>query len=185
MTDTPETTEAVAGEKKRTIEVRAFVDPKEMATDCQIRASDLNGAFMDQAALLVHYGQQASKAALQVDRIKQLVKVAEAQIDKELRDEAAEEGKKLTEAMIEKAITRHPKMIQLTKALNEAKHQESLANVAVEGMRHRRDMLVQLGAQHRSEMQGEIRVAMGEARAQAEKEQRARVAEKLAAARAA
>lgn len=167
--------------KKPGIKVSTFVDPTEAHRDSQVSPADVSSSFYDQAALFIHYGTQAARAANQVDRFKQLLKLAEAQIDKEIRDAAAEEGKKLTESLIEKEITRHPKIIQITKALNEAKLQEQLANVAVESMRHRRDMLIQIGAHARTEMQGELRLAVGEAKRQEEKDQRERVAAKRAA----
>ncbi|KAA5604351.1 hypothetical protein F1188_15935 [Roseospira marina] len=166
-------------DEKKGAAVKSYVDPEQINKDVQINGTDLNNAFLEQSSLLVHYGVQAGRAAHQVDRVKQLQKLAEAQIDKEVREQASDEGRKITESAITAQITAHPKMVQLAKMLSEARLQESLADVAVESLRHRRDMLVQLGAQARTEMQGEIRVAMGEARAAEEKAVRDRLPGKL------
>lgn len=170
------TEEIEAPEKKPGISVKSFVDADQAQRDVQISQSDVSSSFVDQAALFLHYGNLATRAAAQVDRMKQLLKLAEAQVDKQIRDAAAEESKKLTEAMIDKEILRHPKIVQVTKALNEAKMQERLADVAVEGMRHRRDMLIQIGAHTRVEMQGEQRLTVSQAKRDEEKDQRERVA---------
>lgn len=157
-------------EKRADIAVKSFVNPDQAHKDASINDMALTDAFMSQAALFIHYGGQAARAASQVDRYKQLLKVVEAQVDKKIRDKAADEGKKLTEALVEKEVLRHPKVIQVTKALNEAKLHERLADVAMEGMRHRRDMLVQLGATARVEREGELRMTSPEARRGAERD---------------
>ncbi|MER9496413.1 hypothetical protein NKI86_32195, partial [Mesorhizobium sp. M0320] len=104
------------------------------------------------------------KAARQVDDVEIILENTIAAVYRRLRDDAASAGEKVTEAQLDKTVTRHPKVITAKKALNEAKQIESVAKIAVESFRHRRDMLVQLGAYERKEMEGEIAVRLRESR---------------------
>lgn len=181
--------EAVGGRREDGIKpkprpsVKALIDADQLGKDVEIQHSDLSASMHDQASLFVHYGVLAAKAAKQVDDLKLRVELVEAKVDKIIRDEAASatdaEGnpapRKLTEALITKEIARHPLMTEATRLLNEAKYVEALSKTAVESFRHRKDMLVQLGAQGRAEMEGEIRVAVAEGRGT----QRERMMEKL------
>jgi siroheme synthase len=65
-------------------------------------------------------------------------------------------GEKVTEALLDKLVTRHERVTIVKKALNEAKQIEAIAKTAVEAFRHRKDMLVQHGATEREEMKGEL-----------------------------
>lgn len=140
----------------RTYAVRRYIDGEVLKQDMAIKPTDLSGAMIDQSSLLVHYGELAAKASRQVDDVKMLLENTEAAVYRRLRDEAATNGEKITEASLEKSVSRHVKVIAMKKALNEARQIENVAKIAVEGFRHRRDMLVQLGAHERQEMQGEL-----------------------------
>lgn len=173
--------EMAAEEKKAAVfKVTSFIEPERANKDVQINSAAISEAFYDQASLFLHYATLEARAAHQVDKCKQLLKIVEARVDKMIRDEAAEDGKKLTESMIDKEIQRHPKIVDMTKSLNEARMQLSLVEGVVEAMRHRRDMLVQIGANTRIEMQGEMRLAISDAKKEADAAQRDRVAGMLA-----
>ncbi|CAO3459971.1 hypothetical protein [Azospirillum argentinense] len=170
----PTSDDAAEAPASNSLKVRSYVDPAQLALDVQVNVKDLTGCMMEQPGLLAHYGTQAALAAYQVLKLRQLRDARAAVIDKKIRDKAKEDNVKLTEALIEKEIDRHPKIIQAQSALNEAKMQESLALSAVEAIRHRRDMLIQMGAQSRAEMEGDIRIRTAEVRDAAQRDLRSR-----------
>lgn len=144
----------------RVVRVVNFIDEAQLKKDMGYSLADLSTAMMDQASLLVHYGVLQAKASKQVDDMKMLLENAEAAVYRRLRDTAATAGEKITEAQLEKAVARHPQVVAYKRAVNEAKQVESVAKIAVEGFKHRKDMLVQHGATSREEMKGEVRIAM-------------------------
>lgn len=145
-------------EKKAYNKIRVFnyIDSKQLKEDISYSLVDISGAQSRQAQLFVHYGELAAKAARQVDNIKLLLENTEAAVYRVLRDRMATAGEKFTETLLDKMVSRHERVIAVKKALNEAKQIEAVAKVAVEGFRHRKDMLVQHGATEREEMKGEL-----------------------------
>lgn len=158
-----------------TFKVRNFIDPAELKKDMSYSLADLSTAMMQQGALFVHYGVLASQSSKQVDDVKMLMEVTEGKIYRKLRDEAVAEGTKVTEAQLEKAVQVHAKVVEMRRALNEARQIEGNAKIAVEGFRHRRDMLVQHGLISREEMKGEVSIARRAAAADEAEAQKARV----------
>ena len=145
--------------KARRFEVRQFVDADQLKKDMTFSPVDLTSAMMEQSSLFAHYGVLAAKASRQVDDIKLLLETIEAKVYRKLRDEAADEGKKTTEAQLEKSVATHDQVLSYRRALNEAKQGEAIAKTAVEAFRHRRDMLVQQGLISREEMKGELSIS--------------------------
>jgi hypothetical protein len=143
---------------KPTHKVRNFVETESLNADLGYSHADLSGAMAEQSSLFVHYGVLAAKASKQVDDLKMVLEVTESKVYRMLRDKASEEGTKVTEAQLEKSVSVHPRVIEFKKALNEAKQVEAVAKTAVEGFRHRRDMLVQAGLISREEMKGEVSI---------------------------
>ncbi|WP_276122601.1 hypothetical protein [Pararhizobium qamdonense] len=138
------------------ITVRNYVDSAQLKKDVGYTLVDISGAQAEQAQLFVHYGTLHAKAARQVDNIKLLLENTEAAVYRVLRDKMVAAGEKITEALLDKMVTRHERVTGVKKALNEAKQIEAVAKIAVEGFRHRKDMLVQHGATEREEMKGEL-----------------------------
>jgi len=142
----------------RKVTVRNYVDEKKLAADSTYSLANLSDAMMEQASLLVHYGVQSSRASRQVDDLKMLLEVTEAKVYRRIRDEVAAKGEKVTEAQLEKLVATHPQVIEVKKALNEAKQIEANAKIAVEAFRHRKDMLVSQGLLAREELKGEVSI---------------------------
>lgn len=155
--------------------VRNFVEPDQLKKDMGYSLADLSTAMMQQSALFVHYGVQAAKASKQVSDVKMLLEVTESKVYRALRDQFAREGQKITEGMLSNAVATHASVIGMRKALNEAMQIESVAKTAVEGFRHRRDMLVQHGLISREEMKGEVSIKRREAIADEAEAQKSRV----------
>lgn len=150
----------------KTFKIRNVIDSEQLTKDLTYSLNNLSDAMVSQASLFAHYAVLAARAAKQVDDVKLLLENTEAAVYRKLRDDAAAAGEKVTETQLEKMVARHERVVATKKALNEAKQIEKVANLAVESFRHRRDMLVQLGAYERQEMQGELAVRVREAREQ-------------------
>jgi hypothetical protein len=151
---------ATAPRKTRKVAVKQWIDEKQLKQDLSYTMSDISGAMMDQASLLAHYGVLSAKASRQVDDMKMLLENAEAAVDRKIRDEKAKAGEKVTEPMLEKLVARHPQVIEVKKALNEAKQIEAIGKIAVEAFKNRKDMLVQHGSRERAELEGEVRLGL-------------------------
>lgn len=138
------------------IESAAPFKAEVFAEDLAIDKNNLNEAFVTQASLFAHYAQ-AHARMLQLDgRAKLLLEIAEAQLDKSLRDEATTAGVKWTETQLKQSIVRSPSYIKAALAANETKANLALAAAAVESFKQRRDMLIQIGASDRQEHKGDI-----------------------------
>ncbi|TXM96261.1 hypothetical protein FV222_18645 [Methylobacterium sp. WL103] len=142
----------------RVPKVKIYVDATQLKADIRFSPSDLTNGMVEQAALFVHYGIQASLSSKQVDDLKILLENQEARIGRELRDRLTNLGEKFTEASIAGRVARDRQIIVTKRAVNEAKQVENVAKAALEAFRHRRDMLVQMGLISREEMKGEISV---------------------------
>lgn len=129
--------------------------------------------------MFAHYGIALSQASKQVDSLKMLLETAEATVYRKLRDQANEDKEKVTEAQLDKSVARHPRVLSIKKALNEAKQIEANAKTAVEAFRHRRDMLIQQGLLAREEMKGEVVIAERNARQDVEAGQRSRLLDSM------
>lgn len=145
------------------IAVKNFIDTEQLGKDLAYSTANLTGAMVGQASLYAHYGQLHAQASAQVDAIELRLEVVQAQIARELRDEAAKASVKITVAEIDTGVMTSERIIALRKALNAAKQIEASAKTAVEAFRHRKDMLVQLGAGERVEKEGELRLGVKKA----------------------
>lgn len=137
---------------------KKFIDPDQLKQDVSFTESELDSAMMTQAALFAHYGVLNADALHQVDKFKLVIEVKEARVAQQIRDEAAEAGAKTTEKGIEQQLSLSPEIIELKKALNEAKTQSEIARTTLEALRQKRDMLIQIGVARRGEREGELRI---------------------------
>lgn len=139
-------------------------DAEIFRADLDIDFNNLNQAFLNQAALYAYYSGIHAQAMRHEARQKLMLEVEEAKIAKAIRDKAAADGTKITEKQIEQEISRTASYVKAVIAYNDAKAQTAVAAGAIESFRQRRDMLIQLGAQAREELKGEVR-AFGAGRA--------------------
>lgn len=151
-------------------QVKTFISQTQLQSDLSFSHNSLDDAMMRQASLYAHYGTQSAKAQLQADRMKNQMELVEAQIDKELREEAAAEGKKITEAQIEKAIRLDSRYQRAVSRYNESKMVASMTKTTTEAFTQRRDMLVQIGKDLREERLGEVRVRASQDRVESLKD---------------
>lgn len=127
--------------------------------DVEIDQNNLSLMFMRHAGLAAFYGAEHAKAAFQENRIKLRLEVEAAKLSKEIRERLLAEGGKSTEKQIEAELMTTPSYIKLVQLHLEAKAKTHLLSTAVDAFKQRRDMLVQLGAQARDEMKGEMRMS--------------------------
>ena len=142
-----------------TFQVKSIVDPQRFKAEVSYSTAGISEAMAEQAGLFADYGVMAARAAKQVNDLELLLENAEAKVYRLVRDNYAKSGDKVTEARLEKEVSVHPAVVSLKRALNEAKQIEAQAKIFVEAFRHRKDMLIQEGAQQRKEMDGETYVS--------------------------
>lgn len=153
---TPTPTTGDASTTPKGFNVQIFVDAAQAKKDLAFSENDLTSAMMQQASMFAHYGVLFASASKQADTVKMLLESTEAAIYNQLRHDALVSGDKMTENQLDKAVARHPRVSAMKQSLNEARRVESVAKMAVEAFRHRRDMLVQMGLLSRDERKGEL-----------------------------
>lgn len=160
LEDTPDTNAESAVPKaksaKKSSEKSAILDPDRLAQDIQINTADLDISFTDQAGKFIEYATIAHRAAFRADSLKNALELIEMKVDKELRDELLEEGKKVVESALSKAVVIDKRVIAAKERYAEAKMIAGLAKESLEGFKQRRDMLIQMGAAQREELKGEL-----------------------------
>jgi hypothetical protein len=173
-------TTADAAKEQTSYQVRDFIDAAQLKRDLAFSPNNLTDAMISQASMFSYYGVLAADAAKQVDVVKMLLENTEAAVSQIVRNEAATAGEKITEGAIATRIARHPRVVGMKKALNDAKRVEAIGKTAVESFRHRRDMLVQLGLISREEMKGELSIREKSAREDAVEQSKQSTLDRLA-----
>ena len=135
------------------------VSPVKLKEELSFSDNDLSSEMMKQAPRYAYYANQSAQATRQYDDLKIRAEILESLVDKQIRDRKKLKGEKTTEAEIAKAIQRNPRMIKMRLKLNEAKAMAEVAKQSLEALRHKRDMLVQIGVTQREERKGELRVS--------------------------
>jgi uncharacterized protein YggU (UPF0235/DUF167 family) len=135
----------------------------ELMKDTDINPADLDEEMRRQSGLFSHYAAVCAKAQLTMDNRKLKRDVTVAKIAHEIRDMAAEDGGKylgvkLTEKTVEGAINLDVRWVQAQKDYNQSKSDFELFKGALEALKQKRDMLIQLGVNAREEYKGEMRI---------------------------
>lgn len=133
-------------------------DPRQLQKDLAINENLLDDAFISQAAMFAHYAGVAHRASRRADQLAHQVKLVEAKLDQEIRQEAADSGEKLTEAAIKNRILLDPRHRKITERHLDAKAVAAMTKDGCESFKQRRDMLIQVGANVREEQKGELRM---------------------------
>lgn len=131
---------------------------KKLREDVAFNEHNLNESFMNQAAHVAYYSVIAHRSAEAHEKAKAKLDLVEAMIDNELRNEAIDKGEKVTEALLAKKIKLDTRYQAAQYAVIEARTKAGITKDAMEAFRHKRDMLIQVGADQREEMKGELRM---------------------------
>jgi hypothetical protein len=133
--------------------------------DVRINPADLDYEFQTHPEKYAWWAFLAEHAKAEVDMKKNQLAVLYAQLDFNVRDKArleeikAKEEKrkpiKYTEKMVESEVTTHQDYQKAQLELLEARKAAGLATAGRAAMDHRRDMLLQIGANYRTEGQAD------------------------------
>ena len=91
------------------------------------------------------WGEKHADALLEVDEAKSALAVVMAEVDRAIREEDIHiNGKKITDTAIASMVLISLECKEAVKRLNEAKHAGRIVEASVEGLEHRKTMLVKM-----------------------------------------
>lgn len=143
---------------KPTGPLETFIDADQLQRDLHFTESSITVGMTRQASLFAHYSTLAAQAKYQADRCKQQVELVYANLDQQLRDDLTTSGTKFTEKVIEAMIQKDSTYQSAQSRAFEAKAVASMVETAADSFRHRKDMLIQVGADLRQQRDGEMRM---------------------------
>lgn len=136
--------------------LKTFIDPDALQRDLHFTETSISTAMIRQAALFAHYSTLSAQAKFQYDRCKQSVELYQANLDQQLRDDLTTAGTKFTEKVIEAMVLKDSGYQAAITRMHEAKAIASMVDTAADSFRHKKDMLIQVGADLRQQKQGEL-----------------------------
>lgn len=122
----------------------------------RIDSSKLNEAFIKHAEYYHEYSNAYELASAEEQRYESMIKLAYAELDPQARAAIADAGDKPTEGKVDSYVKNSPPYRDLVVAHHAAARNAGLWRSACESMRHKKDMLVQLGANYRAEGVSEL-----------------------------
>lgn len=138
--------------------LNTFIDADQLQRDLHFTEATINDGMTRQAALFAHYARLSADATFQSDRAKQQVELLEAQLNQKFRDAMVASGTKFTEKSIDALVIQDSSYQAAQERAHEARAIASMVSSAADSFRHRKDMLIQVGADLRLEKQGELRM---------------------------
>lgn len=139
----------------------------DLAEDLKINIDDLSESYIDQPGKYAWWAVLAAQARASADRKKSEVenledyikKTLKGELDAEVREDLELSGEKITENKVDNGIYSHPKYVEKTKQLHslrleyvELNETASILEAARNALDQRKDVLISLGAQLRSEI---------------------------------
>ena len=117
--------------------------------DLEIDVTNLTSEFKSFPIVMFRYSQQRAKVEAQRDVAKAFLKETRAIVYKRVKSDVSA---KHTQISLEAEIDTDPVVIEAQKKLIRAEHDASTWAGAVESMRSKKDVLIQLGSDRRKEM---------------------------------
>jgi len=117
--------------------------------DLEIDVTNLTSEFKSFPIVMFRYSQQRAKVEAQRDVAKAFLKETRAIVYKRVKSDVSA---KHTQSSLEAEIDTDPVVIEAQKKLIRAEHDASTWAGAVESMRSKKDVLIQLGSDRRKEM---------------------------------
>jgi len=139
--------------------VEQFVSAEQLSADTNINGAELNDLFLNQSGLVAYYSVLLAKAAYQSGEFKLKRDVQMANVSSEYRENPPSD-KKLTESALSELVLKDKRVQAVKAAYLRAEEVEAVLKGAVDALRHRKDMIVQLGAASREEAKGQVRMKM-------------------------
>lgn len=117
----------------------------EYEEDLRIDDSALDVEWLNQPSLMLKYTSKQAFARKEVDRLKELVSVTRAELDRDIRsDPDTYDIDKVTEAAITNSIIMQRKYKDVVAELNEAQYELAMASAAVTSIDHKKAALENL-----------------------------------------
>jgi hypothetical protein len=114
--------------------------------DIRIDESALDVEWLDQPSLMMKYARNAAEARLELDRAKEALELAKAELDREVRSNPEAFGmEKLTESAVQNTIILQEAYIGANDNFIQAKFKADIAQGAVRAFDARKDALENLG----------------------------------------
>lgn len=148
---------------KQQPKLQFYLDVDQFKAEIAVSENNLDNAMMQQAGLFAFHAAEAARAEAQHARVKLRFDVVEAKLYDRHRKAIAATGEKATEKAIENAVRQDPEWLQAKNLVIEAEMLADFNRGAVESLRHRKDMIVQLGADRREETKGQTRIIAADA----------------------
>lgn len=137
-------------------DLKTFIDPDRLQDDLNFSTNNISLAMTRQAALFAHYSNLSAQAEYQRDRAKQQVDLLKATLDQKFRDSLSMAGTKYTETSLDSLITKDSTYQAAVTRAHEARAIAKMVDTAADSFRHRKDMLIQVGADAREEKKGNM-----------------------------
>lgn len=119
--------------------------------------NNMEDAWITHHGRYAYQGSLAAKSSFQHSEYKDKLEKLEALLDAKYRDQLISEGVKPTERAIDALIKADKSWGALTRLVNTAKMYADIHKTNLIALEHRKDMLMQMGAQMRKEMEGQLR----------------------------
>lgn len=122
--------------------------------------NNIEDAWITHHGRYAHQGVLVARSSFQYNEYKDKLEKLEALLDAKYRDQLIAEGAKPTEKAIDALIKADRSWGALSKLVNTAKMYADIHKTNLTALEHRKDMLMQMGAQMRREMDGQMRTTM-------------------------
>jgi hypothetical protein len=131
---------------------------KKQIDEVGVDRNQLNDEFVRQPPNFLRASAKYQEALHRATSAKQAFEALIANVDADIRRQASDDGKKLTEKAIEKESERDGRVVQARERLAFLNYQSNLYHSVVRAWEHRRDMLIQLGSNYRAEMDSTVTI---------------------------
>lgn len=130
----------------------------EIRDDLAFTEATLDDNMITQAGLFAHYARLAGDAQYELERAKMRLEIGESNAALKLRDRAEMNGSRITEKMIENQVLSDKKVVALKLELAKSRRNYEGMKSTMEALRHKKDMMIQIGVARRTENEVQARV---------------------------
>lgn len=131
---------------------KATFDLGEVYDALRIDPNHILDALEEQASLYAYWSTLAEEAAIVAEVARRRLDFVEADLDREVREDAREEGHKTTEEGVKRAITRHNKFQDALDGMLDARRDAAVLGVMRRALEQRLSALIAINNRDRSEM---------------------------------
>lgn len=130
--------------------------PNKLKEHLYINMGTLSEEFSSHSERFAWYATAYELASDLETRLKEKLARVYATLDHRVRMEGRDAGVKLTEKMVENTVITDKNYVELQEEYFDAKRDANLLKAARDAMIHRRDMMIQMGANYRAEGASDI-----------------------------